>query len=61
MKYEIQNYSHLQNIGEISNEAMNLHFKLYEGYVNNTNSLLEKMSTLEKNTPEWNELHRRFG
>lgn len=61
MKYEIKNYSHLQNIGAISNEAMNMHFKLYEGYVNNTNIILEKLQNLAVNSPEWNELHRRLG
>ena len=44
MKYEIKNYNHLQNIGEISNDAMNMHFKLYEGYVKNTNALVAKMT-----------------
>ncbi len=61
MKYEINNYSHLVNIGEISNEAFAMHIKLYEGYVNNTNIILEKLKTLTPNTPEWNELNRRFG
>jgi Fe-Mn family superoxide dismutase len=61
MTYEVKNYSHLQNIGKISNEAMVMHFKLYEGYVKNTNIILEKLKTLEVNSPEWNELHRRFG
>lgn len=56
-----KDYSHLQNIGQISNEAMQMHFKLYEGYVNNVNLINEKLETLEKNSPEWNELHRRFG
>ncbi len=60
-KYTIQNFSHLTNIGQISDTAMQMHFKLYEGYVNNINSIGEKLSTLEKNTPEWNELHRRYG
>jgi Fe-Mn family superoxide dismutase len=60
-KYIAQDYSHLQNIGQISNEAMQMHFKLYEGYVNNVNLINEKLEILEKNSPEWNELHRRFG
>lgn len=68
-KYEIKNYSHLQNIGHISNEAMNIHFKLYEGYVKNTNLLMEKFEQIKtfdadyqtKFLPEWTEMHRRFG
>lgn len=59
--YETKNYSHLQNIGKISNEAFAIHLKLYEGYVKNTNLLIEKFKTLEANSPEYNELHRRFG
>jgi Fe-Mn family superoxide dismutase len=69
MTYEIKNYSHLQNIGKISNEAMNMHFRLYEGYVKNTNALMNKMKEWQGLTdeqkieymPEWSELHRRFG
>jgi Fe-Mn family superoxide dismutase len=69
MKYEVKNYSHLKNIGKISDEAMQMHFKLYEGYVKNTNTLLEKFDnlrtvdndTMAKNLPEWTEMHRRFG
>lgn len=69
MKYEVKNYSHLQNIGEISNEAFALHLKLYEGYVKNSNLLLDKFELLKKldaeaftqNAPEFAELHRRLG
>jgi superoxide dismutase, Fe-Mn family len=68
-KFTVKNYSHLQNIGQISNEAMQMHFKLYEGYVNNLNIMLDKFEMMQtfdseyfgKFTPEWNELHRRFG
>ncbi len=71
-KYEIKDFSHLKNIGEISEKAMNMHLKLYEGYVNNTNLILEKLNFLKgqqnenpeyfaKFTPEFNELNRRFG
>jgi Fe-Mn family superoxide dismutase len=67
--YEIKNYSHLKGIGKISEEAMQMHLKLYEGYVKNTNLLVEKFEFLKtveeeyftKFLPEWTELHRRFG
>ncbi len=59
--YTTKNYSHLKNIGKISDEAMQMHFKLYEGYVKNTNTLLDNLKKLEAGTPEWSELHRRFG
>jgi Fe-Mn family superoxide dismutase len=61
MKYIAKNYEHLKDIGEISNAAFALHLKLYEGYVNNTNEILEKLPTLAVNSPGWNELNRRFG
>lgn len=78
-KYEIKNFTHLVKdeagndikIGEISTKAFAMHLKLYEGYVNNTNMILEKLqntsfnkegsSTITVGTPEWNELNRRFG
>lgn len=60
-KITTKDYSYLQNIGQISNEAMQMHFKLYEGYVNNVNLINENFETLEKNSPEWNEFHRRYG
>jgi Fe-Mn family superoxide dismutase len=66
-----RNYLHLQNIGQISNEAMQMHFKLYEGYVNNVNLLLDRFDQLKLEflkekvdqccVVEFNELHRRFG
>lgn len=60
IKYEIKNYSHLKGIGKISDEAMLMHFKLYEGYVKNVNILMEKFSTIFEG-PEFAEMHRRFG
>ncbi len=72
-KYEIKDFSHLVKdengneikIGEISAKAFAMHLKLYEGYVNNTNAILEKLgsndSTVKVASPEWNELNRRFG
>jgi len=48
-----------------SDTLLNNHFKLYQGYVKNTNLLLEKLHTLLKEgkerTPEYAELKRRFG
>lgn len=65
MTYIAKDYSHLQNIGNISNEAMALHLKLYVGYVTNTNTIRDKLakigSNVAENLQEFNELHRRFG
>jgi superoxide dismutase, Fe-Mn family len=49
----------------ISAEQLEQHFKLYQGYVTNTNTLNDKLVELmgegKLGTPEYNELKRRFG
>jgi Fe-Mn family superoxide dismutase len=44
---------------------LNNHFKLYQGYVNNTNGAMDKLTALiadgKEKTPEYAELKRRFG
>jgi superoxide dismutase, Fe-Mn family len=49
----------------LSATQLEQHFKLYQGYVNNTNTVSTKIAELvakgEINTPEYNELKRRFG
>jgi len=37
---------HLSGLTSISDEILALHFKLYEGYVNETNRLMEKVADL---------------
>jgi Fe-Mn family superoxide dismutase len=59
--YEIKNYDSLLGIDGLSNDLLKNHFTLYQGYVNNTNKLLTLLSTLDKSTIEYSELHRRFG
>lgn len=59
--YEPKDFSHLLGIGGLSDALLQNHLTLYQGYVKNTNGLLEKMKTLEVGTPEYAELHRRFG
>lgn len=65
MKYELKNYDNLFGLKGLSDELLKNHFSLYEGYVNNTNKLTEKLNELTKNgmstTPEFSELKRRFG
>jgi Fe-Mn family superoxide dismutase len=65
MIYIAKDYSNLQNIGKISNEAMALHLKLYAGYVTNINTIEDKLAkignNIADNLQEFNELHRRFG
>jgi len=49
----------------ISAEQLEQHYKLYQGYVTNTNVLNDKLVELREagkvGTPEYNELRRRFG
>ena len=65
MKYEAKNYDHLLGTAGFSDNALKLHFTLYQGYVINTNKLLDTFSMLGKEgktgTPEFAELKRRFG
>jgi Fe-Mn family superoxide dismutase len=44
-----------------SDNLLQMHFKLYEGYVKNANDLLTKLKTMETNTYEFGALKRRLG
>jgi superoxide dismutase, Fe-Mn family len=61
--YEAKTYN-LQ-LSSISAEQLEQHYKLYQGYVTNTNAINDKMAELREagklGTPEYNELRRRFG
>jgi Fe-Mn family superoxide dismutase len=54
----------LKNLKNISQKNIEEHLKLYEGYVKNTNLILEKINQLNKdpidNAYLINEMHRRF-
>src|SRR5262245_42561387 len=64
-KYVAKDYSHLKGLKGISDETLEIHFALYNGYVTNTNTLNEKVIELTENgkagTPEYSELKRRYG
>lgn len=55
----------LSGLNGISDEQLDVHFKLYAGYVANTNKLNETLGNLEAEgkagTPLWAELKRRAG
>src|SRR5512139_1200705 len=58
----------LSDLTGISNETLAMHFKLYEGYVTNTNVLNEKIAELisggeleATKTAAYSEMKRRFG
>jgi Fe-Mn family superoxide dismutase len=57
----------LSGLQGISNETLELHFGLYEGYVKNTNALLDRIDAMRRDghnsgsTPEFAEIVRRLG
>jgi superoxide dismutase, Fe-Mn family len=63
--YQTHDYARLAGTPGFSDTLLNNHFKLYQGYVKNVNTLLEKMNALlveaKDRTPEYAELKRRFG
>ena len=63
--FHAKNYEHLLGTPGFSDALLKNHFGLYEGYVKNTNVLVEKLDGFVTSgaygTPEYNELKRRFG
>lgn len=63
--YTAKDYSQLFNMPGFSETLLKNHFKLYQGYVTNTNNLAKKLKLLlqenKERTPEYGELKRRFG
>jgi Fe-Mn family superoxide dismutase len=60
-----KDYSGLIGMKGFSDTALDNHFKLYQGYVKNTNTLLEKLETLssdkKSDAQSYAEFKRRFG
>jgi Fe-Mn family superoxide dismutase len=65
MAYEAKDYSRLIGMDGFSDTLLNNHFTLYQGYVTNTNKLLDTLGQMAKDgkfaTPEYAELKRRMG
>ena len=63
--YEAKKYDNLLGLSGFSNALLKDHFTLYEGYVANTNKIMDiladKMKSGGAGTSEYNELKRRFG
>ncbi|KAF3362903.1 Superoxide dismutase [Fe] [Chlamydiales bacterium STE3] len=64
--YQVKNFDHLLgNIQGLDDSLLKMHFKLYEGYVNNSNTLLKKLQELSTNnqskTPDFAGLKRMLG
>ena len=65
MSYVAKDFSFLLGMKGFSDTLLKNHFTLYQGYVNNTNKVMELLAGLVKNgkegTPEFAELKRRLG
>ena len=65
MSYQPKNFDHLLGTPGFSDTLLKNHFTLYQGYVTNTNKIVEALEELAKNgkigTPGHAELKRRFG
>ena len=63
MVYRARDYGYLIGIEGFSETLLKNHFTLYQGYVNNTNKLIELLNSKAKDatSPEYAELKRRFG
>lgn len=63
--YQPKSFEHLLGLKGFSDQLLKNHFTLYQGYVNNTNKLIESLNALLKEgktgTPEYAELKRRLG
>lgn len=65
-KYQVKNYDHLiGHVTGLDDALLKMHFKLYQGYVNNTNAVLLKLQELgaagQNKTPEFAALKRILG
>lgn len=65
MAYEAKDYSKLIGMAGFGEQLLKNHFTLYQGYVTNTNKVLDALDALAKGdkaaTPEFAELKRRLG
>jgi Fe-Mn family superoxide dismutase len=63
--YQAKNFDHLLGTSGFSDQLLINHFTLYQGYVTNSNKLIEEIQALIKEgkvgTPQYAELKRRFG
>jgi Fe-Mn family superoxide dismutase len=65
MPYVAKDYSNLIGMQGFSETMLRNHFTLYQGYVKNTNTLLDNLNQLGRDnkaeTPEYAEMKRRLG
>lgn len=64
-QYKAKDYSHLKGLHAITDEQLQVHFTLYNGYVTRSNKLNETLTGMindgKSGTQEYNELRRRAG
>ena len=65
MSYTAKDYAKLLGMEGFSETLLKNHFTLYQGYVTNTNKVLDSLATMMKEdkggTPEFGEIKRRLG
>lgn len=65
MEYSQKTFDNLSNLEGFSDKQIEVHQKLYAGYVTNTNNLVKKLREMVSSgnvgTPEFNEISRRLG
>jgi Fe-Mn family superoxide dismutase len=65
MPYVAKDFAFLLGMPGFSDTLLKNHFTLYQGYVNNTNKIMEELAAMVKTgaeaTPEFAELKRRLG
>ena len=65
MQYISKNYDGLLGATGLSDQLLKNHFTLYQGYVTNTNKVINRLESILKEdgtgSPEYAELKRRFG
>ena len=59
--YQAKDFSHLLGLAGFSDTMLTNHFTLYQGYVKNVNTLVEKLEAADQSSIEASELGRRFG
>lgn len=59
--YQAKNFDHLIGLTGFSDAMLANHFTLYQGYVTNTNKLIDELGSISPETPQYAEIKRRFG
>jgi Fe-Mn family superoxide dismutase len=59
MTFQVRSALKPSGLKGISDEQIDQHWKLYEGYVKNTNELLAEVARTERGSRDWAELKRR--